>query len=217
MRAAPGAVVVEIGNCERLARALPTTPDAELLDRRFAHASLPSRLEAHAAELVVNARDVRRLPIEMRAPAAAQKLLLSVEHVRRHLAGRDVASDGFEVSAAFHAALEEAREGIEAAALDHLPELLAEKIRLDEHELRSLGVAEAAAIPREDDPAISASGLEEAASGKVRPVEDVEAEEAQPAGEAPEHLVGDEARFDIFHGALAVPTRTRFAPARTVK
>ncbi len=217
MRAAPGALVVEVGDRERVAPALPAVPDREFVDDRLAHRSLPARHEAHAPELVVHAGDVRRLPVEMRAAPAAKELRLRLEHVGRHLAGRGVAIDGLELAVALDASLKEAGERIEAARVDDLAELLAKEVGFHEDELRSVRVPQAATVARENRPAIPTSGLEEAASGEIRPVKDVEAEKTQPPSEAPEHLVGDEAGFGMFHGALAALTRTRFAPARTVK
>ena len=217
MRAAPGALVVEVGDRERVALAFPAVPDGEFVDDRLAHRSLPARREAHAPELVVHARDVGRLPVEMRAAPTAEELPLRLEHVGRHLAGNRVASDGLELTIALDAALEEPCERIETAGVDDLAKLLAKAVGLHEDELRPVRVPQAAAVARENRPAVSTSGLEEAAPRKIRPVKHVVTEKTKPSSEAPEHLVGDEAGFGMFHGALAALTRTRFAPARTVK
>lgn len=99
--------------------------------------------------------------------------------------------------------MEAFRAGVEIARRRDLPELRAEVGVRDENEARHEAALGEGAVARQHDSVLAGGGAGDLVVPPVAPVEDVVAEQAQPAREAAAHDVRDEAWFSrsgAFHG-----------------
>ena len=174
--------------------------------------------ETHAGELRAHPRHVGRVPVEVPAARAMPKLLLGRVHELGNSAGGFLARNLLELGIALDASSKQSRRRIDRKGGDHLTDLLAKMIALHEQIGRHLSIADQTAVPREHDSPPVSGFLEQSLAREIRPIEHVTAENAQPTGQPPEHLVGDETRFLERSQSRNPPLSAEFvAPADTVK
>jgi hypothetical protein len=101
-------------------------------------------------------------------------------------------------------ARESMSERIDLKGSDHLAELVAEMIVLDEEERDVRRAAQPAEVSRQDRSALGACMAQQRGSGEVCSVGSVLSDDAQPRGQATEHFIDGET---MDHQTSALPAR----------
>lgn len=154
----------------------------------------------------------------MPAPRTALKFFLCRKHELGNPPGGLFAKDLFELGVTSDTSEEKTCRRIDRERRHHLAKLFPKLVALHKEVRWHLPITDQTPVARENDSAAAPGFLEKPFPREVRAIEHVTAENTQPSGQPPEHLVGDETRFlDRSHRGNLLLSAGLVAPADTVK
>jgi hypothetical protein len=152
------------------------------------------RLESEGPQLLEHALEVGGGPVDALAAGAAREALLSLPDIRRYAARNGVPTDCDQLLIAARAAGERMRKGVQAERIDDLTQLFSNMVAPDEQQRWGVTFTQEAPIAREDGARFHPRVSYQGATGQVRAIAGIEADDPQPHGEATEHCVDGETR-----------------------
>jgi hypothetical protein len=147
---------------------------------------------AQARQLLLHPPEVGPLPVDPAAPVAPGEAPLGLADVREEAVGDLGRVDLEEPAVAGQAAGEARRPGGEAQGAANLDELVEGMVGANEEVRGRARALDEARIAGEEEPALAVRDPGELGVAPVPPVEGVGTEEAQGAGQAPEHRIADQ-------------------------
>jgi len=143
----------------------------------------------HHTELLPHAVVMGARPVDPVAARALRELLLRREHVRWDLVGHLRFEHGDDWCVTHGASGEECGEWINLTCENHLPKLLAEVVAGDDEDAQIANRAHDTLISGQDYSALAAGLSDQAAPCQLRAVDGILPDQAEPSGEATQHLV----------------------------
>lgn len=142
-------------------------------------------------------------PVNPAARSALCKSIVGGKHVRRHASRHKLTRNRSQNSVASGASRQRNHARVETEVSDSLAQLTPDGVALDE---KNVGRGTKAFVARDQDSVVRASNPEKLSAGQRRVVDNVGAEQAQPARQSHQHPVnGDSGSFIHRDGCIISP------------